>query len=152
MKIEEAIQQSAFRSVHQKAIVNLMFTNGCVGYAQNEILKPFGISLQQYNVLRILRGQHPKPATVSLINERMMDKMSNASRLIDKLLAKELVTRFECPKDRRAVDVGITEKGLLVLQEIDQIQLTFEERLHTFLSEEEAQQLSTLLDKIRMAF
>ncbi len=129
-------------------IVNLMYTNNWACDEQMRLLKPFGLTLQQYNVLRILRGQFPSPIKVAEITERMLDKMSNASRLVDKLLAKELAQRTECPNDRRAVDVVITEKGLDLLQKIDQYQLQWEKRFHT-LSEEEAAELSQLLDKLR---
>lgn len=149
MNIETEIKQTKFRSPHQKVTVNIMFTNNWVCAAQNELLKPFGLTIQQYNVLRILRGQYPTPTTVSIIIERMMDKMSNASRLVDKLLVKNLVTRSECLNDRRAVDILITQRGLIVLEQIDLLQNEYEERLSEKLSTAEAEQLSELLDKIR---
>ena len=99
---------------------------------QIEIFKPFDLTLQQYNVLRILRGQYPNPITVIAIIERMLDKMSNASRLVDKLLAKDLVIRRLCPHDRRAVDVIITEKGLELLEKLDTLQNQWEDKLHGF--------------------
>ena len=113
-----------------------------------DVLKPYDLTLQQYNVLRILRGHYPKPITVIGIIERMLDKMSNASRLVDKLLLKKLVIRHECPNDRRAVDILITQKGLDVLTELDSMQKFWEEKLYG-LSEAEANQLSDLLDKMR---
>ena len=148
MSIEKDIQQSAFKSPYSQAIINIIYTNNWLQSLQVEIFKPFDLSLQQYNVLRILRGQHPNPITVIAIIERMLDKMSNASRLVDKLLAKGLVIRRLCPHDRRAVDVIITEKGLNLLTEIDELQHTWEVKLHG-LSESEALQLSELLDKMR---
>jgi len=148
MSIEKDIQQPAFKSPYSKAIINIIYTNNWLQSLQVEIFKPFDLSLQQYNVLRILRGQYPNPITVIAIIERMLDKMSNASRLVDKLLAKELVVRRLCPHDRRAVDVIITEKGMNLLSEIDELQHTWEEKLHG-LSESEALQLSELLDKMR---
>ena len=105
MKIEEEIKQPTFKSEHQKAHINLLYTSGWVQQAQASLFKPFGVTLPQYNVLRILRGQHPKPATISLLIDRMLDKTSNASRIVDKLEAKALVTRKQCPADRRTVDV-----------------------------------------------
>ena len=125
-----------------------MFTHSWLCAHQTELLKPFGLTLQQYNVLRILRGQHPDSVTVNAIIERMLDRMSNASRLVDKLLAKGLATRMTCPNDRRAVDVRITQKGLDVLEQIDHLQGVWENNLDT-LSPEEAAQLSDLLDKLR---
>lgn len=148
MSIEKDIQQLAFKSPYSKAIINIIYTNNWLQSLQVEIFKPFDLSLQQYNVLRILRGQYPNPITVIAIIERMLDKMSNASRLVDKLLAKELVIRRLCPNDRRAVDVLITEKGMKLLAEIDLLQDAWEEKLHG-LSENEALQLSELLDKMR---
>ncbi|MES2518020.1 MAG: MarR family transcriptional regulator [Bacteroidota bacterium] len=148
MSIEKDIKQSNFKSPYSKAVINIFYTNNWLGSLQMEIFKPFDLTLQQYNVLRILRGQYPQPTTVIAIIERMLDKMSNASRLVDKLLAKELVVRKVCPNDRRAVDVLITKKGLDLLAEIDSLQYKWEEHLHG-LTEEEALQLSNLLDKMR---
>ena len=148
MKIEEEIQQSTFKSEHQKAHINLIYTSGWVQQAQAKLFKPFGVTLPQYNILRILRGQHPKPATISLLIERMLDKTSNASRIVDKLEAKELVTRKQCPSDRRTVDVLITEKGLNLLKEMDGLE-SGEGTGMTNLTAEEAEQLNVLLDKIR---
>ena len=148
MAIEDDIQQHEFRNPYQKATINLLYTSSWMGGQQATLLKPFDLTPPQYNVLRILRGQYPESVTVNAIIERMLDKMSNASRLVDKLEAKQLVTRTTCPSDRRAVDVRITEKGLSVLAEIDQHQDSWEHRLHT-LSESEATLLSALLDKFR---
>ena len=112
MSIETDIKQTLpFRTSYQRVMVNLIYTSNWLTASQMQLLKPFGLTLQQYNVLRILRGQFPDPVKVSDITERMLDKMSNASRLVDKLVAKKLVLRTECPSDRRAVDVVITEKG-----------------------------------------
>lgn len=148
MTIEQEIKQVKFRSNFAKAVINVIYTSNWISGQQNEILKPFDLSIQQYNVLRILRGQNPKPISVNAIIERMMDKMSNASRLVDKLLAKELVIRRECPDDRRAVEIFITEKGLNVLSELDNVQSEWEKRLHN-LDESEALLLSDLLDRLR---
>jgi len=151
VSIETDIRQGrAFQSPHQKAAVNLMFTHGWLCAQQAEMLKPFGLTLQQYNVLRILRGQHPQAVTVNAIIERMLDRMSNASRLVDKLVEKDLATRTTCPNDRRAVDVKITEAGLNLLGELDGHQTRWEQSL-TALSGEEANRLSDLLDKLRQS-
>jgi DNA-binding MarR family transcriptional regulator len=150
MTIEQTIQQPNFKSPYSKAIVNVIYTNSWLQSLQAEVFKPFDLTPQQYNVLRILRGQYPNPITVVAIIERMLDKMSNASRLVDKLLAKELVVRRLCPSDRRAVDVTITEKGLALLVDIDVIQHKWEKRFHG-LSESEVLLLSELLDKMRQA-
>ncbi len=148
MSIERDIQQKMFKSPYAKMVVNIMYTNNWLCGLQSDLLKQYDITLQQYNVLRILRGQYPNPITVCGIIERMLDKMSNASRLVDKLILKSLVVRSECPKDRRQVDVVITQKGLDLLAELDQQQSVWENALHQ-LSEEEANLLSNLLDKIR---
>lgn len=149
MTIEEEIKQKTFASPHHKVVVNLIYTNNWLVSRHADALKPFGLSIQQYNVLRILRGQFPNAITVNAIIDRMLDKMSNASRLVDKLVAKELVNRVECPKDRRAVDVSITDKGLGLLAEIDRQSGEWQADIVERLSDEEAEQLSGLLDKIR---
>ncbi|RRB15542.1 MarR family winged helix-turn-helix transcriptional regulator [Larkinella knui] len=149
MPIENDIKQTtSFRSPYHRMTVNLMYTNGWICDEQMHLLKPYGLTIQQYNVLRILRGQYPNPVKVADITERMLDKMSNASRLVDKLLAKELAHRTECPNDRRAVDVVITEKGLDLLKIMDQHQNQWEKRFHN-LTEDEANELNRLLDKLR---
>ena len=148
MKIEDEIKQSAFKSEYHKAYINLLYTSNWLEQEQSNIFKPFGITLPQYNVLRILRGQHPKPATVSLLIERMLDKTSNASRIVDKLEVKGLVTRKQCPNDRRTVDVLITDKGLALLKEMDEIDGGSKNGIRN-LTEEETTVLNRLLDKIR---
>lgn len=132
----------------EKVLVNVQYTANWLQQLSAETLQPYGISIQQYNVLRILRGQHPKSATVKLLIERMIDKSSNASRLVDKLVAKQLVDRTTCPNDRRRVDIIINEKGLGVLEEITQkMKASYVGNMG--LSTEEAEQLSDLLDKLR---
>lgn len=150
MSIETDIKQSTpFKTPYHRVMVNLIFTSNWMAASQMHLLKPFGLTLQQYNVLRILRGQYPEPVKVSDITERMLDKMSNASRLVDKLLAKKLVQRTECPSDRRAVDVIITEQGLALLNQLDVYQTEWSEIQRNKLTEEEAIYLSQLLDRLR---
>lgn len=148
MKIEDEIKQSTFKDNHQKALINLVFTTGWVQQQQSALFKGYGLTLPQFNILRILRGQHPKPATVNLLIERMLDKTSNASRIVDKLEVKKLVTRTVCPSNRRAVDIRITEAGLELLHQLD---AELENRRNGLqsLTDEEAAHLSNLLDKIR---
>ncbi len=148
MKIEEEIKQKSFHSPYQKVFVNLIFTASHMQNMHSRVMKQFGVTMQQYNVLRILRGQHPNPASVGLIQERMLDKNSNASRLIDKLLLKKLVDRKVCPDDRRQMDIKITAKGLELLKQLDVIIDGMESEMKT-LTEKEALQLSDLLDKLR---
>ncbi|GAB2530494.1 MarR family winged helix-turn-helix transcriptional regulator [Rufibacter soli] len=146
MNIEDEIKQSAFKDAFHKAFINILYTSNWLQQRQAAMFKPFGITLPQYNVLRILRGQHPKPATVNLLIERMLDKTSNASRIVDKLETKKLVTREQCPTDRRTVDILITKKGMDLLKEMDSLE--GENHLQA-LTQEEATYLSHLLDKIR---
>lgn len=149
MKLEEAIQQNIpFKSAYQKVAVNLLFTHNWFIQIQKQKLKPYGITLQQYNVLRILRGQFPEPVSTSLIRNRMLDRMSDVSRIIDRLVKKEWVERKTCKSDKRLVDVVISHKGLELLEQIDSVQREMDEVLGN-LNEEEAAQLSGLLDKLR---
>jgi DNA-binding MarR family transcriptional regulator len=148
MKLEEEITQNSFRSEYQKASINLVFSFNWLMSHQINLLKPYGITLQQFNILRILRGQLPKPATIKLIKERMLDKMSDASRIVEKLRLKGLADRKICPHDRRNVDVCITEKGLNLLKGIDKIADEMDSKLSS-LNEDEIKQLNYLLDKLR---
>ncbi|MCH7414727.1 MarR family transcriptional regulator [Belliella sp. R4-6] len=148
MRIEEAIKQKEFKDPYNKAVVNLLYTNSYIVSNQSSLFKPLGLSPEQYNVLRILRGQNGKPITVSSIQERMLNKMSNASRLVEKLKQKELVIREECPSDRRQVDILITEKGLEILKVLESAVYGFNRQLVN-LTEEETIQLNALLDKLR---
>ncbi|CAN5821139.1 MarR family transcriptional regulator [soil metagenome] len=148
MKIEEEIKQSTFKDIFNKLYINIVYTSGWLQVRQAKKFKEYGVSLPQYNILRILRGQHPKPASVNLLIDRMLDKTSNASRIVDKLEIKKLVTRTPCLQDRRTVEIRITEKGLDLL---DAMADAVEARNTGIsnLTEEEAEQLSDLLDKIR---
>ena len=121
MKIEEEIKQKKFKDVYHKAHINVLFTASWLSKHSTDLLKPYHISIQQFNILRILRGLYPEPATVKLLTERMIDKMSNASRLVEKLKQKGLVERRVCPSDRRRVDVRITEDGLQLLGEVSSV-------------------------------
>ncbi len=148
MGIGEDIKQGTFKNQFSKAIINIYYTNNWLNQKHHELFRSHGITTPQYNVLRILRGQHPNPATVNLIIERMLDKSSNASRIVDKLVSKGLALRKQCPSDRRAVDVLISKQGLALLDELD-VQIDQLEESIQKLTEEEAGQLSNLLDKLR---
>ena len=148
MGISEDIKQEKFRSELSKAIINVVYTNSWLNTRQTRLFKEYGLTMPQYNVLRILRGQHPKPATVNLLIDRMLDKSSNASRIVDKLEAKKLVIRKQCSNDRRAVDVLISDAGLQLLEQIDAKLDKWENQL-IGLSEEECGKLNVLLDKLR---
>lgn len=147
-KIEDAIQQKEFKDPFNKAVVNLIFTQSYLVGAQQALFKPHDLSPEQYNVLRILRGQNGVPTTVSSIQDRMLNKMSNASRLVEKLKVKDLVRREECPSDRRQVDVLITSKGLDLLQQLEK-KVEDCNRKFIHLTDYEIDQLNDLLDKLR---
>ncbi len=151
MGISEDLKQSKFNTPTSKAVVNIIYTGNWMMQQTHELLKPFGLTPQQYNVLRILRGQQNNPITVLGITERMLDKMSNASRLVDKLLEKKLVLRRECPQDRRAVDVIILPAGLSLLEEIDQVQNQWEMSFKG-ISQSKMDELNELLDEFRSVF
>jgi DNA-binding MarR family transcriptional regulator len=147
MRLEEAIKQKEFKTKQQRAFLNLIFTACHLNLEQTRFFKPYQLSAQQYNVLRILRGQNGKPVTIGLIQERMLDIQSNASRLIDKLEVKKLVLRNVCPKDKRQMDITITAKGLDILKELDVTLDTKESSIA--LTDEEADLLNNLLNKLR---
>lgn len=149
MRIEEIIKSSVAMDDSKKVILNLMYTQNVIADKFNEILKPHDLSSEQYNVLRILRGQKGCPANMCLIQERMIAKNSNTTRLIDKLLLKELVTREVCPDNRRKIEVQITQKGLNLLSELDPRVLEHEKEFSNNLSPEEIEQLNSLLEKYR---
>jgi len=150
MRIEDEIKQPIFHNEHQKAHINLVYTAGWLQLRKALTFKPFGLTLPQFNILRILRGQHPLPATVALLIDRMLDKTSNASRIVDRLEEKQLVTRTVCPANRRAVDIRITPAGLALLSRIEESGIIDSDGINQ-LTESEMQQLNNLLDKIRSA-
>ncbi len=149
MRLEEAIKQKTpFPSQRQRAVVNLLYTNNWLLTKQKSFFKPFDITLQQYNVLRILRGQHPKPISTSDIRDRMLDKMSDVSRIVDRLVKKGLVIRKICRSDKRLVDVIIHQQGLDLLERIDKVNDQMDDAFAN-LSSDEVAVLNDLLDKIR---
>ena len=148
MGIAEAIKQEKFSSEFSKAMINIMYTNSWLHQQHLELFKSHGLTTPQFNILRILRGQHPNPSTVNLLIDRMLDKSSNASRIVDRLEQKGLVSRKQCKDDRRAVDVFISDAGLAMLGELDSSLKTFQDNLSN-LSEKEAETLNSLLDKLR---
>jgi DNA-binding MarR family transcriptional regulator len=147
MSLEEKIHQSKFKSPQHKLGVNLLYTSHLISYLLHQQFKDLEITHQQYNVLRILRGQHPKPCNLKLIKERIIDRMSDASRIVDKLMAKGFVERRECKADRRNVDLLITQKGLELLSSLDHVDNTFTE-LFKNLTKEDVKLLNDLLDKL----
>lgn len=148
MKLEDEIQQPKFKNDYQKAAINLVYTTNWLQQHYDATFKPYNITVQQFNILRILRGQHPEPASVKLLKERMLDKMSDASRLVEKLRQKGLVERNICPSDRRNVDVLITSRGLNLLSKLDKLDESFR-HLFSKLSREDIRKLNDLLDSLR---
>lgn len=148
MKLEKEIQQKKFKNEYQKLTINVMFTANWLSAYLDSFFKGKEITLQQYNVLRILRGQYPNPSTIKLVRERLLDRMSDTSRMIDKLVAKELVVRTQSQKDKRGADVTITQKGLDILASLDFVDDGLVDKLKS-LSENEAIILNDLLDKLR---
>ncbi|HBH24180.1 MAG TPA: MarR family transcriptional regulator [Cytophagales bacterium] len=148
MKLEEEIRQKTFKDPFIKAVININFTSVWLNARQNQVIKPYGISIQQFNILRILKGQYPNTAPLKLLTERMIDKMSNTSRLVEKLRTKNLVERHICPDNRRQVDIIITEKGLELVNEVSDVLDRLFAEINK-LSDDEAEELNRLLDKIR---
>jgi len=147
MTLEKKIKQAKFKSQQHKLAVNLLFTSHQVSYLLHQQFKDQEITHQQYNVLRIMRGQHPSPCNLRLIKERIIDRMSDTSRIVDKLLLKGLVERKESKADRRNVDLSITNKGLKLLESLDHIDNSFDD-LFKNLTKEEIKNLNLLLDKL----
>jgi len=149
MKIEDVIKSTVPLDDAKKVILNFTYTQNVIGDKFHEILKPYDISKEQYNVLRILRGQKGSPANMCIIQERMLSKNSNTTRLIDKLLLKDYVTREVCPANRRKIEVLITQKGIDILAELDPIVLEHEKLFANNLTKQELEQLNILLEKFR---
>lgn len=147
MGISEDIKQEKFKNSHQKAAINIIYTNNWLAEKLRDFLSKENLTNQQFNVLRILRGSYPTPLSTLQIRERMLDKMSDTSRIVDRLILKKLVSKNTCATDKRLVDISITEKGLKLLTAMDQRD-NIDVALYN-LSVEEADLLSSLLDKIR---
>ncbi|MBP6180729.1 MarR family transcriptional regulator [Flavobacterium sp.] len=149
MKIEDEIKSTIALDISKKITLNILYTQNVITDNFNEILKPYDISGEQYNVLRILRGQKGNPANMCVIQERMLARTSNTTRLVDKLLLKELVTRNVCPENRRKIEVMITQKGLDILKELDPKVIAHEHFFSKKLNTVELEQLNYLLEKYR---
>lgn len=148
MQLQKEIQASRFESVYQQAVVNVVFTCNWYNDKFKQAMLPYGITMQQFNVLRILRGQHPKPSTINLIKARILDKMCDASRIVERLVQKQLVVKEPNESDKRSVDILITEKGLSLLRQMDH-EVDLSTPVSSNLTNEEAEQLNLLLDKMR---
>lgn len=149
MGIKKDTQQQVPESEYQKVQINILFTASWINLQTTKLLKQYNISPQQFNILRILKGMHPEPATVKLLTERMIDKMSNASRLVEKLKQKGLVEREASEEDRRRVDVYITPEGIDLIEKASQAIDSSTEQNMSILNQKEAAELNRLLDLIR---
>ena len=148
MRLEDEIKQPKFKSEYHKLGVNIIYTANWLTHHHSKQCKEYDITPEQFNILRILRGQHPNPATVNLLIERMLNKMSNASRLVEKLRKKRLVERLTSKDDRRACDVMITKQGLNLLLQMDKAEDEWT-KMFSHLSDAEIRKVNTILDKLR---
>lgn len=149
MSIEDEIQTSLTLPFYKKALINVLFTNNWISEEMNKVLKPFDISLQQFNVLRILKGQKGKPANLITIQERMIAKNSNTTRLVDKLVVKGLVSKQECETNKRKIEIFITPTGLEFLVHLNNAVEAREKEITSSLSTEKLEIISTLLTELR---
>lgn len=149
MSIEAAIKTIHKMGINTKTVINLMYTSRIMEEAIASVLKPFDLSIQQYNVLRILRGQKGNPANLCTLQERMVDRSSNTTRLVDKLIKKGWVSRNVCAKNRRKVEIFITDEGLAILRVLDPITEENNKKIVSSLSTDQLEELNTLLDLLR---
>jgi DNA-binding MarR family transcriptional regulator len=148
MSLSKEIHQTEFRSEYQKAIINILYTHNYLVSHMSDVFKDFDITRQQFNVLRILRGQYPGHASINLIKDRMLDKMSDSSRIVERLRLKGLINRADCQSDKRSVEIRITEAGLELLDRMEEPVNELEKTLHG-LSLQDTILLNSLLDKLR---
>ena len=148
MSLDNEIKQTTFKNEHSRAMVNLIYTYNHISSHLQKILNPHGLTLQQFNILKILRGQHPERTTNGMIRERMLDKNSDVTRIVDRLIKDELAKREGCVNDRRCVNIHITQKGMELIGRIDECSGQIDGILN-MLSSREAAELNKLLDKIR---
>ncbi len=148
MTIEEAIKQPKFTNEYHKLMVNLLYTASWVDVKHQQFMKSYGITVQQFNILRILRGQKGNPLSINCLIERMIDKSSNASRIVDKLEQKGYVLRTVCPNDRRQVEVRITEEGNAFIGQLDEPVKSLQQYA-LGLNQDEVELMNGFLDKIR---
>ena len=148
MHLLKETKTSKFKDIHFQAIVNVLFTYSWCSENIKNMVSPYEVTNQQFNVLRILRGQYPNPCTINLIKSRMLDKMCDASRIVERLLQKGLILKEVNSVDKRAVDILISEKGLSLLKKMD-AEIDISALISSKLTADEAQQLNDLLDKMR---
>lgn len=148
MQLQKEISTSGFENERQQAIVNIVFTFHWCNDKIKQAIAPYEVTPQQFNILRILRGQYPKPCTINLLKSRMLDKMCDASRIVDRLMQKDLVRKAINSQDKRSVDILISDKGLSLLKTMDQ-EVDITAIISPNLTIEESAQLNLLLDKLR---
>ncbi|NQY10265.1 MAG: MarR family transcriptional regulator [Flavobacteriales bacterium] len=148
MRIEDELKQEKFKSPHQKAYLNLMFTYKFIESQSKKTLKPFDVTSQQYNVLRILKGKYPTLRSAEEIKDVMIDKSPDLTRLLDRLIDKGFVTREVCKENRRKLDIGITKKGLKQIDKMEPTLMAYHEESKK-ITKKEAEELSRILDKMR---
>ena len=147
MNVEEIIKTSKKIPLEPRTLIHMQLVHNKIIEVMHSALKPFEVSLQQFNVLRILRGQQGKPANLSTLNERMVTKMSNTTRLVDKLLNKGLVNRCVCTSNRRKVEIMITDDGLKALEQMDEALLEAHKTIYKNFNQDDLEKLNDLLDK-----
>lgn len=147
MNVEKIIKTEKEIPLESRTIIHFMLVNNKINEAVSVVLKPFDVSLQQFNVLRILRGQNGKPANLSTLNERMVTKMSNTTRLVDKLILKEFADRITCPSNRRKIEISITSKGEKELEKMNAAMQKAENSILKNISKKDLEQLNILFDK-----
>lgn len=148
MNVEDRIKTDQPLPLQRRTIIHLMLVTNEISDQMAQALKPFEVSLQQFNVLRILRGQKGQPANLSTLNERMVSRMSNTTRLVDKLIAKGLVQRNTCPENRRKVEIRLTDRGMESLKAMDQAVDAAEKKLMGSFTEDQLRQLNDLLNRV----
>ena len=148
MQLQKEIKTPRYESVFHEAMINVAFTQNWCNDQVKQAVSSYDITNQQFNVLRILRGQHPDPSTINLLKSRMLDKMCDASRIVDRLVQKDLICKKTNTYDKRAVDILISEKGLALLKKMDK-EMNLSTILSANLTHQEAEQLTSLLEKAR---
>ncbi len=149
MSLEQSISQSKFDSEQLKLMINVIYSANLLNLITSRLFKPYELSPQQYNVLRILRGQKGESIALMDIEHRMLDKSSNVSRLVDKLISKDLINRSISSKDRRRIEIVITSRGVSVLKEIDVILSEMNSKIKAIISDDNAKQTNRILDQLR---
>ena len=149
MSLEQSISQSKFDSEQEKLMINVIYSANLLNLITSRLFKPYELSPQQYNVLRILRGQKGESIALMDIEYRMLDKSSNVSRLVDKLISKDLINRSISSKDRRRIEIVITSRGVSVLKEIDVILSEMNSKIKAIISDDNAKKTNRILDQLR---